>query len=104
MGKARSVVWVLLCLLAAQIHAADRRPLAPRITTILSSPDLSRAFWGIHVVSLNSGEVLYTQNADKLFVPASNTKLFTTAAVLSLIGPDYKFRTKIGRASCRERV
>jgi serine-type D-Ala-D-Ala carboxypeptidase/endopeptidase (penicillin-binding protein 4) len=94
MRRARALV-VLLCLLAVQLHAADHRPLPPRVNSILTAPDLSRAFWGIQVVSLSTGEVLYTQNADKLFIPASNTKLFTTAAALALIGPDYKFRTTV---------
>jgi serine-type D-Ala-D-Ala carboxypeptidase/endopeptidase (penicillin-binding protein 4) len=86
---------LLLVVLAVQLHAVDRRPLAPRINTILSDPDLSRAFWGIQVVSVGTGEVIYSQNADKLFIPASNTKLFTTAAALALIGPGYKFRTTV---------
>ena len=70
---------------------------------MLSAPDLARGFWGIEVVFLSSdktpgittGTTLYSQNGDKLFTPASNTKLFTTAAALSLIGPDYKFRTTV---------
>ena len=47
------------------------------------------------MVSLATGETLYSQNSDKLFTPASNTKLFTTAAALALVGPDYKFRTTL---------
>ena len=72
-----------------------KEPLDKRIATLLADPDLARGFWGIEVVSLSTGKVLYSQNADKLFTPASNTKLFTTAATLALIGPDYKFHTTV---------
>jgi D-alanyl-D-alanine carboxypeptidase/D-alanyl-D-alanine-endopeptidase (penicillin-binding protein 4) len=90
-----AIVALLSVVLAVPLQALDRRPLAPRINTILADPDLSRAFWGIQVVSVNTGEVIYSQNADKLFIPASNTKLFTTAAALSLIGPGYRFHTTV---------
>lgn len=82
-------------LLVAPLLAAPVKPLQDRIASVLSAPDLARGFWGIEVVSLSTGETLYSQNADKLFTPASNTKLFTTAAALALIGPDYKFRTTV---------
>jgi serine-type D-Ala-D-Ala carboxypeptidase/endopeptidase (penicillin-binding protein 4) len=97
----------IVLLLVAPLLAAPVKPLADRIADVLSAPDLARGFWGIEVVSLSSqktspktsdkttGETLYSQNADKLFTPASNTKLFTTAAALALIGPDYKFRTTV---------
>src|SRR5215470_475014 len=93
--RPRALLPLLLLLASVSLHAADTRPLAPRINSILSDPDLGRGFWGIQVVSLNTGEVLYSQNADKLFIPASNTKLFTTAAALGLIGPNYKARTTV---------
>jgi D-alanyl-D-alanine carboxypeptidase/D-alanyl-D-alanine-endopeptidase (penicillin-binding protein 4) len=87
---------VVVCLLLANTaEAVKRQALASRIATILADPDLSRGFWGIEVVSLKTGKVLYTQNAEKLFTPASNTKLFTTAAALALIGPDYRFHTTV---------
>src|SRR5438876_10306411 len=86
------IVWLLL---TAQLYAAGIKPLPARIAAILSDPDLARGFWGIEVVSLPNGRVLYAQNADKLFTPASNTKLFTTAAALALVGPDYKFHTTV---------
>jgi D-alanyl-D-alanine carboxypeptidase/D-alanyl-D-alanine-endopeptidase (penicillin-binding protein 4) len=56
---------------------------------------VGRGFWGIEVVSLKDGHTLYALNSDKLFTPASNTKLFTTAAALALIGPNHVFRTTV---------
>lgn len=85
-------------LLVSEASAALHKPhpsLKKQIETILSQPDLARGFWGIEIKSLDSGKVLYALNSDKLLTPASNTKLFTTAAALALIGPDYKFRTTV---------
>src|SRR5581483_954206 len=89
---------VLACTLLTVPSAASSKPhrsLKKQIETILAQPDLSRGFWGIEIASATSGKVLYSLNADKLFTPASNTKLFTTAAALALIGPNYKFRTTV---------
>jgi serine-type D-Ala-D-Ala carboxypeptidase/endopeptidase (penicillin-binding protein 4) len=96
MGSKRAHFVIVLCLLlATQVQAAKPKPLANRVSAILSDSDLARGFWGIEVVSLKTGKVLYSQNPDKLFTPASNTKLFTTAAAMALIGPDYSFRTTV---------
>src|ERR1700736_6566770 len=85
----------VFCLLATQLYAASHNPVSKNIDAILSAPDLTRGFWGIEVVSLDSGKIVYAQNPDKLFTPASNTKLFTTAAALALIGPNYSSRTTV---------
>src|SRR5262249_24961546 len=61
----------------------------------LDDPEVARGFWGVYAVSLDSGKVLFARDQDKLFTPASNTKLFTTAAVFGLIGPDYRFKTTV---------
>src|SRR5437764_4274220 len=90
---------VLACAcFTADALAAPHQPrisLKKQIETILADPDLARGFWGIEIASATTGKVLYSLNADKLFTPASNTKLFTTAAALALIGPEYKFRTTL---------
>ena len=93
--KQAAFATVFCLLLAAQLQAASHSPIAKNIDAILSAPDLARGFWGIEVVSLDNGKVIYAQNADKLFTPASNTKLFTTAAALALIGPNYSSRTTV---------
>ncbi len=94
--RSRFLIAATLCLLlASSSEAAKKKPLPARIAAILAEPDLARGFWGIEVTSLTTGKVLYSQNADKLFTPASNTKLFTTAASLALIGADYRFKTSV---------
>lgn len=46
-------------------------------------------------VRTSDGKVLYQRNQQRLFVPASNAKLFTTALALQRLGPDYRFITSI---------
>ncbi len=75
--------------------ARSRRPLAQRIEAILRSSDARRGHWGIEVVRIKDGKVLYTRNAEQLFLPASNMKLFTTAAALEKLGPGFRFRTTV---------
>jgi serine-type D-Ala-D-Ala carboxypeptidase/endopeptidase (penicillin-binding protein 4) len=75
--------------------SAPKKDLAKEIGAILAQPPLDRAHWGIDVVDLDTGKILYSQNAEQLFLPASNAKLFTTAAALAAAGPDYRFRTTV---------
>ncbi len=50
---------------------------------------------GIKIVSIDNQKTLYSYNSKKLFLPASNNKLYTCAATLHYLGPDYKFTTSI---------
>jgi serine-type D-Ala-D-Ala carboxypeptidase/endopeptidase (penicillin-binding protein 4) len=69
--------------------------LTHRIDTIIDAPEFRHAHWGLLVVDLESGETLYERSADKLFAPASTTKLFSVAAALDELGADYRFETPI---------
>jgi D-alanyl-D-alanine carboxypeptidase/D-alanyl-D-alanine-endopeptidase (penicillin-binding protein 4) len=69
--------------------------LQARITAILRKPELAAATIGIKVTSLETGRVLFEENADKLLRPASNMKLYTVAAALDRLTPDYRFVTSV---------
>ena len=76
-----------------------QKPVSPlqqfrwQLDRILQDTVLHQTRTGIKIVSLETGEVLYQQNSQKLFHPASNMKLLTTAAALKYLGPNYRFRT-----------
>ncbi len=78
--------------------AAPASPVAAlraEFAEIFADPAFSNAHWGVMVQSLETGEVLYRQNADKLFMPASNNKLLTAAVALAQLKPDFRFQTRI---------
>ncbi len=66
-----------------------------KITDILNDTNFINANWGVVIRSLKTGEYLYRKDENKLFTPASNLKLFTTAAGLSLLGSGYRYVTNI---------
>ncbi len=69
--------------------------LRDQLDDYFNDPNFSNATWGVIVKSLKTGEVLYRRNADKLFIPASNMKLFTSAAALVLLGSEFMYETNI---------
>jgi D-alanyl-D-alanine carboxypeptidase/D-alanyl-D-alanine-endopeptidase (penicillin-binding protein 4) len=61
----------------------------------IGQPKFAAAQWGVKVVSLDSGAVLFETNAHKLLKPASNAKIFTGALALDIIKPEGRIRTSI---------
>jgi D-alanyl-D-alanine carboxypeptidase/D-alanyl-D-alanine-endopeptidase (penicillin-binding protein 4) len=74
---------------------ASATDLAKRIDSAIDSSELRSARWGVSVVSMADGSTLYQRNADMLFTPASNMKIYTTAVALDLLGADYRWRTSV---------
>ena len=91
-------VLAVLLALAGGLHAQPAPPdpaLARAIDRVLDAETFENAWWGALVVDLQTGQTLYQRNAGRSFVPASNTKLYTTAAALDQLGPDYRYRTEV---------
>ncbi len=71
------------------------KSLVKHIDAIFNDPMFENAFWGVIIESLDTGKIWYERNPDKLFMPASNQKILTTAAALEELGPDYRFKTTL---------
>ncbi len=85
----------LLFACAMQVYAqTEASPLAVQIGTLLADPKIEGAHWGISVTQLD-GTPIYALNDDQHFHPESNVKLFTTAAALALLGPQFTFHTDV---------
>jgi N-acyl-D-amino-acid deacylase len=63
----------------------------------MDRPEFAHANFGIEFYSLETGKVVYSLNANKLFVPASTTKTLTEGTVLAKLGADYRFHTVVYR-------
>ena len=88
-------LWPTLLLAVIPCAAAD---LLNAIDALMDASPVARASVGIQVVDLKTGTALYSRNADRLFLPASNMKLFTAALALERLGPDYRMTTRLVRA------
>lgn len=69
--------------------------LAETIDAILTDARLDGSQIGVVVADANTGDVLYDHNGRTRGIPASNTKLLTSAAAMHYLGPDHRFVTDV---------
>lgn len=85
----------LWSLLLATSLASAGEPLAARLEAIIDAREFRHAHWGLLIEDLENGHVLYERNPEKLFAPASTTKLFSVACALDALGADFRFETPV---------
>ncbi len=71
-----------------------QQEVAQKIDSLLNLNELASANCGVAIYSLKTGEYSYEKNSRRLFVPASNVKLTTTAAGLHYLGGNFRFKTE----------
>jgi serine-type D-Ala-D-Ala carboxypeptidase/endopeptidase (penicillin-binding protein 4) len=76
--------------------AVPRASLAATIDAALDQAPFDRAFWSV-LVEDEAGQAIYSRNAEKLTIPASNRKLFSAAAIAACVGLDSRLETSIWR-------
>lgn len=94
--RSKAVLGALVCLtLWATVPRADASLLARRLDAILDDSILASALVGAVVVGVPEATVLYSRNADKALIPASNMKLITSLAALHFLGPRFRYCTAV---------
>jgi D-alanyl-D-alanine carboxypeptidase/D-alanyl-D-alanine-endopeptidase (penicillin-binding protein 4) len=88
---------LILQMLALPVYAKSATVvrIEQAITSLSQNANSAGIRTGIAVYDLSTGEWIYQHDADKAFVPASNLKLYVTAAALDAFGPSYRFKTEI---------
>lgn len=99
-GKSMSQFLILTAMVwfvpfALQAQSATRHSLSEAVKEVTELPRYKTSHWGMLVVDAANGEVLLDHQSDKFFAPASCTKLFSVAAALESLGPDFRFRTPL---------
>jgi serine-type D-Ala-D-Ala carboxypeptidase/endopeptidase (penicillin-binding protein 4) len=69
--------------------------LEQRLATLLNGPVARNSTASVEVVDVESGRVVASLNPNLAVAPASNMKLFTTAAALDLLGADFTMKTTV---------
>ncbi|MEM6591676.1 MAG: D-alanyl-D-alanine carboxypeptidase/D-alanyl-D-alanine-endopeptidase [Cyanobacteria bacterium P01_C01_bin.73] len=70
--------------------------LGARVDAILAdNPQLQRASLGFYVETIGDRTLVFSRDGNRFFVPASNQKLFTTAAAVDALGPDFQIQTVV---------
>ena len=73
---------------------AQATPFQLTVDSVLQN-DLRETVWGIEVLDQTSNRVVFSENRDKHFIPASNTKLVVTTVAMGTLGPDFRYRTPL---------
>ena len=82
---------------AKAIHTAMAEPVPAAIQQVFDKPMYKGGTWGLRVVDVESGEVIYEVGPTQPMLTGSVRKLFTIAQALDTLGPEHRFTTPVYR-------
>ena len=88
-----SIIWLFPERIHAQKPESVESVFVKTVETILGNSCLRKQNFGVKIHSLERNKTLYSVNSNRLFAPASNVKLLTTAMALKRLRPEYRFKT-----------
>jgi serine-type D-Ala-D-Ala carboxypeptidase/endopeptidase (penicillin-binding protein 4) len=97
----RSLLVIGLAVAALPAAAVADTPVPPSVSAAIAQIEAKARYahstWGLLIADANTGQVLVSQNPEKLFTPGSTLKLYSAAAALHDYGPGFRFRTPVFR-------
>jgi D-alanyl-D-alanine carboxypeptidase len=87
----------LLGLCATGFGWGSSSELPKQIRAIMEKSRYSEATWGLRVIDLKSGDVIYDLNSQELLLTGSVRKLYSVGSTLNQIGPGDRFTTPVYR-------
>jgi len=86
----------LIIVFIASFLNVTQANLTKEVNGIIRRSSQRKVQFSIHIVKADSGETVYSHNAIRTIVPASNMKIIVTAAALKFLGAGYDYKTKVG--------
>jgi D-alanyl-D-alanine carboxypeptidase/D-alanyl-D-alanine-endopeptidase (penicillin-binding protein 4) len=96
MNQMKTLIGVLACAMVLQGQKVPS--FSAKVEEVMGRPEYRHSRFGIEVYSLEDKRALYRLNADQLFIPGSTTKLLTMGTANAVLGPEFRFHTKVYRS------
>ncbi|MBI1387379.1 MAG: D-alanyl-D-alanine carboxypeptidase/D-alanyl-D-alanine-endopeptidase [bacterium] len=92
--KRTAVLWAAVLFVLTSVSPAANAGLTDELNDLFSAGG-ERRDWSVLVEALDTGKPLYELDSERRLIPASNMKIFTCAAILLGLGPDYRYETRL---------